>query len=151
MSISRVVKYSIISAAIFLGSTLAGQALADYPSCSDVKDTVLEMLDEIRFDIIEENRSLVALGLLKEPTDDDVLNTITGFGLDNSHIANYTAGTFQLRFITLVHVEETGARICKATTFAEQRLTKKIRKWSDVRYDIRLDDEDNSYFVALFF
>lgn len=151
MQISLLVKYGLLSSAIFLGSTVAVQARADYPSCSDVKDTVLEMLDEIRFDIIEENRSLVALGLLKEPTDDEVLTTITAFGLDNAHIANYSAGTFELRFITLVHVEETGARICKATTFAEQRITKKIRKWSDVRYDIRLDDEDNTYFVSLFF
>lgn len=149
MPVARLLTATILSVGI-LGLEVHGDAVAsDYLGCSDedVKVTVAEMIDDWRTSVIEDHREIAALATLQEPTDEFIVDTLTSFGLDNSTVLNYTPGTFELKFITILGHEETGAPVCEAQVFAEQRVQKTTRHWRNIKYAIRLDIENDAYFV----
>ena len=96
MPISHLVKYGLLSSAIFLSSTVAVQAQSDLPGCADqvVKDIVLDIISE---NIERERKGLPALVQLELELD-------------------WQIETFALAYITLQSRNEiTGKLVCHAS------------------------------------
>lgn len=155
MPISRLVKYGLLSSAIFLGSTIAVQAQSDLPGCADqqVKDVVIEIMvesfqEETRYST---EKLLVDTGREWNPNSFNVIHIILADY--NEHTGALTCnatlrGKRDREMWERVWINYKGMNITKARQRNLERGYWEEQDLNYLEYSVSQSAEDPEYFIV---